>query len=120
MLLGLTLTVVGIQSVYVGCVAQILHDYSGDSTRRLLRIFSYNRSVLLSAGIFLVGVLFMVPLLKEYSRLGFTLSGEIGRPHHMAIAGLLLMIIAFTNFVFTLVVHSTAQRVHRRDVFQGR
>jgi glycosyltransferase involved in cell wall biosynthesis len=120
MLLGLTLTVVGMQSVYVGCVTQILHDYDGESSRRLLRLFSYNRSVLLSAGLFVLGMSFMIPLLKEYSRLGFTLSGEIGRPHHMAIAGLLLMIIAFTNFVFTLVLHSTALRVHRRDVSQNR
>jgi hypothetical protein len=30
MLLGLTLTVVGMQSVYLGCVTQILHDYGGE------------------------------------------------------------------------------------------
>jgi len=106
------------QSVYVGCVSQILHDYSGESSRRLLRLFRYNRSVLSSFGLFVLGMLFVIPLLSEYSRLGFTLSGEIGRPHHMAIAGLLFMIIAFTNFVFTLVLHSTALRVHRRDVSQ--
>ena len=120
MLLGLTLTVVGMQSVYVGCVTQILHDYGGESSRRLLRLFSYNRSVLSSLGLFVLGMLFVIPLVREYSRLGFTLSGEIGRPHHMAIAGLLFMIIAFTNFVFTLVLHSTALRVHRRDVSQNR
>ncbi len=116
MLLGLTLTVVGMQSVYVGCVTRVLHDYSGESSRQLLRLFSYNRSVLFSAGVFVVGALFTIPLVREYARLGFTLSGEIGRPHHMAIAGLLFMIIAFTNFVFTLVLHSAAFRVHRRDV----
>ena len=52
---------------------------------------------------FAVGALLMLPLLKEYWRLGFTLSGDIGRIHHMAIAGLLLVIVAFMNFVFTLV-----------------
>ena len=116
MLLGLTLTVLGIQSVYLGCVTKILHDYDGESTSRLLRLFSYNRSVLLSGGAFVIGTLLMIPLLKEYLRLGFTLSGKIGRGHHLAILGLLFVIIAFTNFVFTLVLHSTALRVHRRDV----
>ena len=116
MLLGLTLTVVGFQSVCVGCVTRVLHDYDGESSRCLLRLFSYNRSVLVSAGMFVLGTLFMIPLLREYLRLGFTLSGEIGRPHHMAIAGLLFVIIAFANFVFTLVLHSAALRVHRRDV----
>ena len=116
MLLGLTLTVVGMQSAYLGCVTRILHDYDGESTGRLLRLFSYNRSVLLSGVAFVMGTLLMVPLLKEYVRLGFTLSDKIGRSHHLAIFGLLFLIIAFTNFVFTLVLHSTAVRVHRRNV----
>ena len=35
------------------------------------------------------------------------------RRNHMAIAGLLLVIVAFMNFVFTLVLHSTALRLDR-------
>ena len=66
MLLGLTLTVVGMQSAYLGCVTRILHDYDGESTGRLLRLFSYNRSIFLSGGAFVIGTLLMVPLLKEY------------------------------------------------------
>jgi hypothetical protein len=116
MLLGMTLTIVGIQSVYFGCIAKILHDYDGESTRRLLSLFRYNRSIVLGAGVFVVGTLLMLPLLREYWRLGFTLSGDIGRSHHMAIAGLLFVIVAFMNFVFTLVLHSTERRVHRSDV----
>jgi hypothetical protein len=119
MLLGLTLTVVGMQGVYLGCVVQILHDYDGEATGRLLKRFRYNRSVLLSAGLFVLGVLFTIPLLEEYWRLGFTLSGQIGRNHHMAILGLLFVIMAFMNFVFTLMLHSTAARVHRSDVFKN-
>lgn len=113
MLLGMTLTIVGIQSVYLGCLAKILHDYDGESTRRLLSLFRYNRSIVLGAGVFVVGTLLMLPLLREYWRLGFKLSGDIGRSHHMAIAGLLFVIVAFMNFVFTLVLHSTALRLDR-------
>ncbi len=120
MLVGLTLTVVGMQSVYLGCVTRILHDYRGESTGRLLKLFSYNRSVLISVGAFVFGALLMIPLLKEYLRLGFTLSGKIGPSYYMAILGLLFVIIAFTNFVFTLVLHSIALRVYGRDAFEKR
>jgi hypothetical protein len=116
MLLGLTLTIVGMQSAYLGFVTQILHDYGGESTHRLLKLFRYNRSIFLSMIVFVLGVLFMVPLLREYLRLGFRLSGKIGPHHHMAIMGLLFVIASFTNFVFTLVLHSAALRVQRRDV----
>jgi glycosyltransferase involved in cell wall biosynthesis len=116
MLMGLALTVVGMQSVYLGCVVQILHDYDGEATRGLLKLFRYNRSMFLCVVVLILGVLFTIPLLKEYWRLGFTLSGQIGRSHHMAIAGLLFVIVAFMDFVFTLVLHSTALRVHRSDV----
>jgi hypothetical protein len=37
----------------------------------------------------------------------------------MAILGVLFVIMAFMNFVFTLVLHSTALRVHRSDVFRN-
>jgi hypothetical protein len=115
MLLGLTLSVLGAQTVYVGCLTQILHDYNGDASRRLCKLFRYNRSVILSLGLLAVGILFMVPLVREYVTLGFTLSGSVGTPDHMAITGLLLVILAFTHFVFTLVLHSTVLRVWRRD-----
>src|SRR4029453_4547544 len=49
MLVGLTFCVLGLHGFYVGCIAQIFFDYSGKSTRKWLRLFSYTRSVLVSA-----------------------------------------------------------------------
>ena len=43
-----------------------------------LNIVRYNRFIVLSAGMFVVGALLTLPLLREYWKLGFTLSGEIG------------------------------------------
>lgn len=114
MLVGLTLSVLGMQTFGLGCVAQILHDYSGATSRRWLSVFRYNRSVLASGGLFMAGVALMAPLVNEYLALGLTLSKEIGRTNHMAIAGLLFIIMAFTNFVFTLVIHSTAARAPKQ------
>ena len=115
MLLCLILSVLGTQTAYVGCLTKVLHDYDGVASRRLSRLFNYNRSVVVSLGLLALGIGFMIPLVKEYLALGFTLSGRVGRADHMAITGLLLVILAFTQFVFTLVLHSTVLRVWRRD-----
>src|SRR2546428_5984764 len=56
MLLGLTLAVVGLQSFYVGCLAKVLHDYTGSARRRWLRVFPYTRTVAISIAGSLGGV----------------------------------------------------------------
>ena len=113
MLLGLTLTVLGAQSAYLGCLTQILHDYNGETSRLWLRIFSYNRSLLCSLALLATGVLLVTPLMRQYWSLGLALPNQIGRTHHMAITGLLLVMLAFINFVFTLVLHFAALRQQR-------
>jgi hypothetical protein len=115
MLLGLTLSVLGTQTAFVGCLTEILHDYDGNATRRLCRLFSYNRSVVVSLVLLALGAGLMTPLVRDYLILGFTLPVRIGPVHHMAITGLLFVILAFSQFVFTLVIHSTVLRVWRRD-----
>jgi hypothetical protein len=45
MLLGVTMTLLGLQSLFSRCVAQALHDYSGDARRRWLSVFRYPRIV---------------------------------------------------------------------------
>ena len=110
MLFGLTLSVLGLQTAGLGCLTQILHDYTGEARRRWLRVFPYNRSLITSAGLLIAGIGCMAPLVTEYWRDGFTLSGEIGPANHLAITGLLLFIVAFANFVFTLVIRSAALR----------
>ena len=47
--LGLAVFVVGLQAFFLGCIAQILFDYTGQRTRRWLRTFRYTRSVLIAA-----------------------------------------------------------------------
>ena len=51
MLLGMSLAIVGLQSVYLGILSQVFFDYSGDITARWFRRFPYNRSVAVSVGI---------------------------------------------------------------------
>jgi len=68
-------------------------------------VFSYNRSIVCSAGSAALGLGCVAPLVREYFSYGFTLSGMPSRPEHLAILGLLLLIAGFANFVFTLVLH---------------
>jgi glycosyltransferase involved in cell wall biosynthesis len=49
MFLGLTLSVLGLHGFYVGSLARIFFDYTGQTTRRFLKVFSYTRSVVLSS-----------------------------------------------------------------------
>ena len=105
MLLGMTLSIAGLQSFYLGCLSQLFHDYTGRARARWLRVFSYNRSVMASAGSAALGLGCLAPLMREYFSYGFTLSGMPSRPEHLAILGLLLLLTGFANFVFTLVLH---------------
>jgi hypothetical protein len=105
MLLGMTLSIAGLQSFYLGCLSQLFHDYTGGARAHWLRVFRYNRSVLASAGLTVTGLGCLVPLLREYFSYGFSLSGMPSQPEHLAILGLLCLITSFANFVFTLVLH---------------
>ena len=112
MLLGMSLTVVGLQSFYMGCLGRVLHDYKGDSRRFWMKLFSYNRSMLASGALLTAGILLLLPLCYVYWRLDYRLPIKVGRVHHMAIAGLLGIILAFMNFIFTLVFHAVAAAIH--------
>jgi len=113
MLFGLTLAVLGMQTVGLGCLTQLLHDYSGEASRRWLKVFRYNRAIVLSGALFMLGIGLIIPLVREYWNLGLRLPVEIGQANYMAIGGLLFVIMAFSLFVFTLVLHCTVLRVRR-------
>ncbi|MEK6252904.1 MAG: glycosyltransferase family 2 protein, partial [Actinomycetota bacterium] len=110
MLLGVTLALLGLQSFFIGCLSQVLHDYDGTARRGWLRVFPYNRTVLLSALFFLVGLGLAVQLVVVYAQQGLELP-ESARTHaHLGVTGLLLMIGAFMTFTFTLLLHTEALR----------
>jgi glycosyltransferase involved in cell wall biosynthesis len=109
MLLGLTLAVVGLQSFYVGCLAQVLHDYTGLARRRWLRIFPYTRTVLLSTVGFVVGFALAVTLLADYLRSNLALSAS-DRVPYLGVLGLVLLIGSFLTFCFNLLLHALALR----------
>jgi hypothetical protein len=109
MLLGVTLTVLGLQCFQVGCIAQVLHDHTGAASERWLRVFPYTRTVLLSGLGFAAGFALALALLVHYVRAGLTLAAA-GREQYVGVLGLLLMLAGFTTFTFVLLLHAAVPR----------
>jgi glycosyltransferase involved in cell wall biosynthesis len=113
MLLGLSLSVLGLHGFYMGALARVFFDYSGKITRRWLRMF-YTRSVVLSALAIVAGAALAVPLVSQYLRSGLRLPGIVAPASHMAVTGLLFVMGGAMNFTFTLALHAAAANVKRR------
>jgi glycosyltransferase involved in cell wall biosynthesis len=108
MLAGLTAAVVGLQLVFVGCLAQVLYDETGRAKRRWLHFFRYTRTVAVAATLFVLGAVLAGFLVVQFFDNGMKLDPDIGATHHLAVTGLLLMTMGFSTFIFTLLLHATA------------
>jgi glycosyltransferase involved in cell wall biosynthesis len=110
MLLGVTLAVLGLQSFCFGVLAQVLTDYTGESRARWTGIFRYTGTVIGSILVFLFGLGLADSLVVHYVTHNFALPPASALIDHLAVTGSLLMIIGFTGFCFTLVLHATGVR----------
>jgi glycosyltransferase involved in cell wall biosynthesis len=108
MLLGMTLTLVGLQSFFFGCLAQVLHDYTGRARLRWLRVFPYSRTVLLCAVAFAGGVVLDALLVAQWVSNGLALRADAAV--YGAVIGLMLIMMSFMTFSFTLLLHAAALR----------
>ena len=108
MLGGLALTAVGTQGFFLGCIAKMLYDSSGRAARRWTRAFAYTRTVLASAGLAAVGGLLVLPLVAGWLTNDERLADTGASVNHMAIAGILALVVAFTTFANTLLIHATS------------
>lgn len=112
-LLGLVLAVLGMESMVFAVIGRVLFDYTGAARRRWLRWFPYTRSVSIAGGCVVVGVGLTLPLAVRYATDGFKLDDRVFEQlEHMAISGMLFMILGFTLFLFTLLLHATALASH--------
>lgn len=115
MLLGTALTVIGLQCFYMGCIAQVLYDFSGEVRQFWLGVFPYNRSVFMSFMLVLLGCLLLLPLCYVYWSLHWKLPLTIGRVHHLAVTGLLCVTVGFLNFIFTLILYAIDNALSERE-----
>jgi glycosyltransferase involved in cell wall biosynthesis len=110
MLFGVTLTVLGLQSFYLGCIVQVLHDYTGAATRRWLSVFRYTRTMAIVAAMFILGVGLAVGLIVDYVGSGLRLTLSHDHQTYLAVTGLLLVMTSFMTFASTLLIHAAALR----------
>jgi glycosyltransferase involved in cell wall biosynthesis len=113
LLLGTTLTIAGLQAFLLGCISQVFFDYRGHVTRRWLSIFPYTRSVILAAGVGVAGLACTIPLVVYYLSHHEQLTRHAETQVRLGVTGLMLGVIGFTLFTFTLVLHAAAIATRR-------
>lgn len=106
MLLGLTFTTLGYSAVQFATLARTFYDFNPDRTRRLARVFTYDRGVCTAAALAAAGVGLNGVLLADWVRHGLRLR-EISHP---GLFGLMLIVLGFQTFVFTLSFHMILNR----------
>lgn len=117
--LGLAVFVVGLQAFFLGCIAQVLFDYSGSKRRRWVRLFAYTRTVLISILLVWGGAALCIPLALAYLNNDLVLTSANFVQDHLAVTGLALGIAGAQLFVFVLLLHGTVVATTRRGL-EGR
>ncbi|RNM14383.1 glycosyltransferase family 2 protein [Nocardioides pocheonensis] len=110
MLVGVVLGTIGLHSFYLGCLAHVFLDYGGNHRERWRRLFSYTRAVLTAMAIFTLGLGLFAALVVRFFTDGRTLPAASATINHLGVLGLFLMIVGFSTFSFTLLLHATGVR----------
>lgn len=110
MLVGVALSIIGLQSFFFGCLAQVFCEYSPKARERWAYTFRYTRTVLISGALLLAGFAADLVLFIWYITHHLRLPPASSFTDHLAVAGLLLMIMGFSTFCFTLLLHATGVR----------
>ncbi|MEY2494807.1 MAG: hypothetical protein QOJ45_1299 [Verrucomicrobiota bacterium] len=112
MLFGVTCVTLGYSSIQIGVLARVMHGLRAQSLRRLRRVLTYDRGMAISGGCVVVGIVLLGTLVYRYLRADFRLY-EISHP---AIFGLLLVIVGFQTFCFTLLLEMVQRVAPERKV----
>jgi glycosyltransferase involved in cell wall biosynthesis len=111
MLLGMVAATLGYSAIQLALLGRVVYDFDRPQTDRLLRTLTYNRGVLVSGLLVLAGIVPNVKLLIRWLGAGFHLVAL----EYSSVFGLLLMILGFQTFGFTLLLHILAPRGRGRS-----
>jgi glycosyltransferase involved in cell wall biosynthesis len=111
MLLGFTLTTLGYSAVQLSVLARAFYNFDPAWRGRLARWLTYDRGVLTGMGVAAVGVLNNLVLLANWLHQGMTLK----QISYQALFGLLLIVLGFQTFTFTLLFQMINGRHQERD-----
>lgn len=104
LLLGVTLTTVGYMALCLGVVARVYHNFIPERTAKTLRRWTYDRGMILSGALAGAGLVLDFWLLFTWLSRGLRLA-ELSFP---GIMGLMLIVLGFQTFAFTLILHMVA------------
>ena len=106
MLLGVTLSTLGYSAIQLGILAQVYFDFDPAHTERVCNLISYDRGVLTAMGLVAVGVVLNLVLVLIWLRSGLKLADY----YHTGVLGLLLIILGFQTFTFTLILNMIGRK----------
>jgi len=111
--LAVALAIIGVSSMFLGILARVVNDFTGRTATIWLSRFPYNRTFTISLLVSVVGLAANIALLVVFVRDGATLPPSSVHLVHAATTGLLLVMLGFLTFTFTLVLHAVAARLAR-------
>src|SRR5437660_6141077 len=109
MLLGVTCTTLGYSSIQIGALARVMHGLRPQFVEWIQKIFTYDRGMIASAGLTVAGLVLLCNLTYHYLKHGLQLDAI----SHPAILGLLLVILGFQTFGFTLLMEMAKRVISR-------
>jgi glycosyltransferase involved in cell wall biosynthesis len=109
MLLGVTCATLGYSSIQIGVLARVMHGLKPRFVERLQKIMTYDRGMIASAALSIAGLVLLGNLTYHYLKRGLQLEAI----SHPAILGLLLVILGFQTFCFTLLMEMAKRVISR-------
>jgi hypothetical protein len=110
MLLGVTCATLGYSSIQIGVLARVMHRIKTSVRGAATKNHDFDRGMIASAGLSVAGLVLLGNLTYHYLKHGLQLEAI----SHPAILGLLLVILGFQTFGFTLLME-VAKRVISRS-----
>jgi hypothetical protein len=102
---------VGYSAVQLGLLARVFYDFDKRLTARILDVITYNRGVAASGLLLLAGIIPNLVLLVRWLSHNFHLPAI----QYSSVFGLMLIILGFQTFGFTLLLHMVGGRSRQRQ-----
>jgi hypothetical protein len=109
MLLGVTCATLGYSSIQIGILARVMHGLRPRLVERIQRVLTYDRGMIAASGLIAAGLVLLGDLAYHYLKHGLQLEVI----SHPAILGLLLVILGFQTFCFTLLMEMAKRVISR-------
>ena len=106
MLLGVVFATLGYSAVQLALLARVFYDFDRVTRSRVLATATFNRGMATSTLLVVAGVVLDAVLLARWIEAGFRLSSF----QYSSVFGLLLIMLGFQTFAFTLLLHMIGRR----------